>query len=81
MSLPISAADQKKPKLCTRAEKLKSIASNSYAVNQLFIRRTTAQRAERPETTQLKQKYRELTLLDFPQFSVDTYPGVPAMDL
>jgi sugar phosphate isomerase/epimerase len=57
------------------------MASNSYAVNQLFKRRQLQQRAERPETVELKKKYRELTLLEFPQFTVDTYPGVKAMDL
>ncbi len=57
------------------------MASNSYAVNQLFRRRSKPQRAERQETVQLKEKYRELTLLDFPQFTKDTYPGVVKMDL
>jgi hypothetical protein len=65
----------------TKKERLKQIASNSYAVNQLFKRRTFAGRAERPENIQLKQKYGEITLLDFPQFTRDTYPGVTAMDL
>ncbi|MBN2665122.1 MAG: sugar phosphate isomerase/epimerase, partial [Bacteroidales bacterium] len=37
-------------------------------------------RAERPETLELKKKYGEITLLDFPQFTKDTYPGVVAMD-
>lgn len=69
------------PYLQTRSEKLKRLASNSYAVNQLFRRRSNPQRPERPENVQLKQKYRELTLLDFPQFTRDTYPGVPVMDL
>jgi len=43
--------------------------------------RTYGSRAERPETTELKARYGEITLLDFPQFTLDTYPGVPAMDL
>ena len=71
----------KKPKVRTRSEKLKQMASNSYAVNQLFKRRVNPQRSERPETIQLKTKYRELTLLDFPQYTKDTYPGVNKMDL
>ena len=29
----------------------------------------------------LKEKYGEITMLDFPQFTKDTYPGVIAMDL
>jgi sugar phosphate isomerase/epimerase len=80
-NLSENVSEKKKPKTRTRAEKLKSIASNSYAVNQLFKRRSTPQTTERPETRQLKEKYRELTLLDFPQFTKDTYPGVTAMDL
>lgn len=65
----------------SREERLKQMASNSYAVNQLFIRRPYGSRPERPETTALKEKYGEITLLNFPQFTLDTYPGVPAMDL
>lgn len=67
--------------LRTKEERLKQMASNSYAVNRLFKRRTYASRQERPETIELKKKYGEITLLDFPQFTIDTYPGVTAMDL
>jgi len=81
LSLSESEAGKKKPKVRTRNERLKSMASNSFAVNQLFRRRQMQQRRENPVTTQLKEKYRELTLLDFPQFTKDTYPGVIAMDL
>jgi hypothetical protein len=81
LSLSDYDAAKKKPKIRTRTEKLKSLASNSYAVNQLFRRRQNIQRRENPVTSQLKQKYRELTLLDFPQFTKDTYPGVNAMDI
>jgi sugar phosphate isomerase/epimerase len=65
----------------TRSQRLTSMASNSYAVNQLFKRRPNSRYPERPETTQLKEKYGELTLLDFPQFTKDTYPGLTKMDL
>ncbi|MFC1554178.1 sugar phosphate isomerase/epimerase family protein [candidate division KSB1 bacterium] len=60
----------------SREERLKQIASNSYAVNALFKRRSS-----RPGGNQLKEKYGEITMLDFPQFTKDTYPGVTAMDL
>jgi sugar phosphate isomerase/epimerase len=80
-SLSDSDKGEKKSKVRTRVEKLKQMASNSYAVNQLFKRRTNLQRPERPETVQLKEKYRELTLTGFPQFTKDTYPGVEKMDL
>lgn len=65
----------------SREERLLQMASNSYAVNRLFKRRQYPNRPERPEVLALKEKYGEITLLDFPQFSLDTYPGVPAMDL
>jgi len=74
-------AKELKPVKRTREERLKQMASNSYAVNQLFKRRVITGRAERPENIELKKKYGEITLLDFPQFTGDTYPGVPAMDL
>jgi len=61
-----------------KEERLKQIASNSYAVNRLFKR---SRPSTNQETLELKKKYGELTLLDFPQFTIDTYPGVPAMDL
>lgn len=76
-----SVTGTRKPKVRTREEKLKSMASNSYAVNALFKRRTIQQSPERQEVTDLKTKYRELTLLDFPQFTKDTYPAVTKMDL
>jgi sugar phosphate isomerase/epimerase len=65
----------------TREERLKQISSNSYAVNQLFKRRTISGRQERPATLELKKKYGEITLLDFPQFTKDTYPGIATMDV
>lgn len=75
------AEDQRVKKPSSRNDKLKRMASNSYAVNALFRRRSNQQRQENPQLTQLKQKYGEITLLDFPQFTKDTYPGVPVMDL
>jgi sugar phosphate isomerase/epimerase len=80
-SIPGNQSVDKTLYVRTRTERLKSMASNSYAVNQLFSRRTNSRYPERPETTRLKEKYRELTLLDFPKFTKDTYPGVTKMDL
>lgn len=65
----------------SREKRLKQMASNSYAVNRIFKRRPFGSRPERPETSELKKKYGALTLFDFPQFTLDTYPGVKAMDL
>ena len=83
MGTQVSALPAKNEKMIprTRDERLKQMASNSYAVNRLFKRRPYSSRPENPETTALKEKYGEITLLDFPQFTLDTYPGVPAMDL
>lgn len=66
------------PTSASRAKPIERIASNSYAVNRLFKRR---RRSTRPETVALRQKYGEITLLDFPQFTKDTYAGVRTMDL
>jgi len=83
MGTQVSALPAKDEKMIprTRDERLKQMASNSYAVNRLFKRRPYGSRSENPETTALKEKYGEITLLDFPRFTLDTYPGVPAMDL
>jgi sugar phosphate isomerase/epimerase len=62
-------------------ERLKQIASNSWAVLPLFKNRPNPNRSERPETIELKKKYGEITLLDFPQFTKDHFPGVTAMDI
>jgi sugar phosphate isomerase/epimerase len=40
-----------------------------------------AARANLPTTEELKKKYGEITMLDFPQFTKDTFPGVTHMDL
>ena len=41
----------------------------------------TAARANLLNTQQMKEKYGEITMLDFPQFTKDTFPGVTRMDL
>lgn len=70
-----------KPVKRSREERLKQIASNSWAVLQLFKSRPNPDRPERPEVAELKKKYGEITLLDFPQFTKDHYKGVRAMDI
>jgi sugar phosphate isomerase/epimerase len=76
-----------------REEKLKRLASNCWSVRHLFKQRsfppapgmTDEQRRRREQYRQereaWKRKYGELTLLDFPRFTRDTYPGVTKMDL
>ncbi len=77
----------------TREEKLKRLASNCWSVRHLFKTRefperpgmTEEQRKRREQFRQerdtWRKKYGEITLLDFPQFTRDTYPGVTKMDL
>ncbi len=77
----------------SREEKLKRLASNCWSVRHLFKQRafppspgmTEEQRRRREQFQQerdaWKKKYGEITLLDFPQFTRDTYPGVTKMDL
>jgi hypothetical protein len=79
--------------LPSREDKLKRLASNCWSVRHLFKQRpfpapasmTDEQRRRREEYQQQretwKKKYGEITLLDFPQFTRDTYPGVTKMDL
>ena len=40
-----------------------------------------AARANLPNAQQMKQKYGEITMLDFPTFTKETFPGVTRMDL
>jgi len=63
----------------TEKEKLAKIASNTWPIRYIFKSRTGFGR--NPKTSEIKQKYGEITMLDFPQFTKDTFPGVTHMDL
>jgi len=89
-----AAQPETKPALAqARQEKLRRLASNCWSVRQLFKQRPfrpPAQMSEeqrkrwekgQQEREQWRKKYGELTLLDFPQFTKATYPGVTKMDL
>ena len=59
-----------------------ALAKNPNAVEPLAIsKKAEAARANLLNPTQMKEKYGTLTMLDFPQFSKDTFPGVTRMDL
>jgi sugar phosphate isomerase/epimerase len=58
-------------------DKLYRIASCSYPIRSIFKTRG----AGSPASQQLKRQYGEITMLDFPQFTRDTFPGVTHMDL
>lgn len=62
----------------TEKEKLARIASNTWPLRSLFKSRSPR---TNPRTEEMKKKYGEITMLDFPQFTKDTFPGVHHMDL
>lgn len=62
----------------TEKEKLARIASNTWPIRSLFKSRSTR---PNPQAEEMKKKYGTLTMLDFPQFTKDTFPGVFHMDL
>ncbi len=59
-------------------DKLARIASNTYPMRSLFKSRSSR---INPAAEALKKKYGEITMLDFPQFTRDTFPGISRMDL
>src|SRR3954447_16629811 len=63
----------------TEKEKLARIASNSWPIRYIFKSRTGFGR--NPKNEEAKKKYGEITMLDFPQFTKDTFPGVTHMDI
>lgn len=78
-----TGAAQADPGALTPDEKLDRLASNTYPIRWLFKRREGGggggRGAER--YAEMKKKYGEITLLDFPRFTKDTFPGVRHMDL
>jgi len=74
----IAAAGQASAAPLTEKEKLARIASNTWPLRYLFKARMGFGTAKSEE---MKKKYGEISLLDFPQFTKDTFPGVTHMDL
>jgi sugar phosphate isomerase/epimerase len=59
-----------------------ALAKNPNAARPLAVAEAAAAaRADLPNAEQMKAKYGEITMLDFPQFTKDTFPGVIHMDL
>ncbi len=81
LALAPLAADtaQAAPSTPTDKEKLARIASNTWPIRHIFKSRTGFR--QNPRTAQMKEKYGEITMLDFPQFTKNTFPGVTHMDL
>src|SRR5580698_8322677 len=62
----------------TEKEKLDRIASNTWPIRDIF---KTASARPNPQVDAMKKKYGEITMLDFPDFTRSTFPGVYHMDL
>ena len=72
------AAEQAAAAPLTEKDKLARIASNTWPLRYLFKARMGFGSAKSEE---MKKKYGEITLLDFPQFTKNTFPGVTHMDI
>jgi hypothetical protein len=75
---PITHAGVNRP--LTEKEKLARIASNSWPIRYIFKTRSTFL-TEKTENERMKKKYGEITMLDFPDFTKKTFPGVYHMDI
>src|SRR5262245_45193402 len=102
-----SAAEAATAQVFSEKNKLDRIATNSYALRQLFRTRSRSgggrgsaaggrggagggrgggsasggEGETRLTTAQMKQKYGEITMIDFPKFTKDTFPGVTRLDI
>jgi sugar phosphate isomerase/epimerase len=63
----------------TEKEKYARIASNSYPIRYLF--KTHSSIGEKDTVAMMKKKYGEITMLDYPDFTKKTFPGIYKMDL
>jgi sugar phosphate isomerase/epimerase len=63
----------------TAEEKLSRIASSCWPPRYCF--KSIGNRPPSEEAVAMKKKYGEITMLDFPQWTKDTYPGVYHLDL
>ena len=57
------------------------IAGCSWPIRSLFKTRTVPGRAPATTLSDMKQQYGEITMLQFPQFVKDTFPGVTHLDI
>ncbi len=63
----------------TDKEKVARIASNTWPIRYIFKSHVIMAAPE--EVEQMKKKYGEITMLDFPDFTKEQFPGVYQMDL
>ena len=73
------AAQKPAARKLNEKEKLSRLASNTWPLRQIFKSRSGA--TQNPRSAEMKKKYGEITMLDMPQFTKDTFPGVTHMDL
>src|SRR5450756_2788444 len=76
--LALAPAQQAAASPLTEKQKLDRIASNTWPLRYIFKSRMSF--GANPRTAELKKKYGEITMLDMPQFTKDTFPGVTRMD-
>ena len=77
-------AAQNVTQVFSEKEKLNRLASNSYPLRSLFKSRAGGRGGGGrggQMSQQMKEKYGEITMLDFPQFTKDTFQGVVHMDI
>src|SRR5437879_3906041 len=77
--LALAPAQQAAASPLTEKEKLARLASNTWPLRYIFKSRMGFR--ANPRSEEMKKKYGEITMLDFPQFTKDTFPGVTHMDL
>jgi sugar phosphate isomerase/epimerase len=61
--------------------RLDRMAGCSWPIRSLFKTRPRGGRGGAATLSEMKQRYGEITMLDFPQFVKDTFPGVRRMDI
>ena len=64
----------------SESQKLVRIASNTYPIRYIFKTKEVDD-DEREMVVKMKKKYGQITMLDFPEFTKKTFPGVYQMDL
>lgn len=69
------------PRPLTQKEKLDRIASNTWPIRYIFKSRSNWGGGTNQKVQEMKKKYGEITMLDFPAFTKETFPGVYRMDL
>lgn len=70
------------PRPRSEKEKLGRLATNCYACREVFNRDTfNPSLPPSEEALKVQEKYGSITLLDFPQFTRDNFPGIHSIDL